>query len=162
MYSLRLRLARPLWKRLAALISTRTPPATDATSYYFGSAREGAAPATRGDLKTTLLPAQRQAINLESAYAASEFTRLQHGHIPYDMDDKWFAFFEEPWLYLHRSWTGFCVYQVRFKRTRDGVRSVESFVNRDPHQYRETDDTRDLLFLKFLLDGYAGRSTEGH
>jgi hypothetical protein len=148
------------WKRLAALVPTKTHSAPDATSYYFSSRREGAGAASRNDWKTTPLPAQRQAINLDRTYAAAEFTRLQQGHVPLDMDDRWFVFYEEPWLYLHRSWTGFCVYQVRFEPTTDEVRCAESLVNRESRQYRMTDDDRDVLFLKFLLDGYAGRPTE--
>ena len=116
-------------------------------------------PATRGDWKTTSLPVQRQALALHRIYSADEFQRLQEGRVPHEMEDKWFVFCEDPWLYLHRSWTGFCVYQVRFERTASGARTAESLVNRDPKQYRGTDE-RDLLLLPLLLDGYAGRPTE--
>ena len=115
--------------------------------------------ATRDDWKTTPLPAQRQVIALDRTYSADEFKRLQEGQIPREMEDKWFSFYEEPWLYLHRSWTGYCVYQVRFQPTASGARTVESLANRDPEQYRGTDE-RDELLLALLLDGYAGRSTE--
>jgi hypothetical protein len=115
--------------------------------------------ATRSDWKTTPLPAQRQAIALERTYSSEEFARLQEGYIPREMEDKWFSFYEEPWLYLHRSWTGYCVYQARFELTASGARPVEMLANRDPQQYRGTDE-RDALLLGLLLDGYAGRPTE--
>jgi 8-oxo-dGTP diphosphatase len=116
--------------------------------------------ATRDDWKTTPLPARREAITLDRTYSANEFERLRAGHIPGRMEDKWFAFFEEPWLYLHRSWTGYCVYQVRFEPAAGGSRVAEALVSRDPEQYRGTDATRDALLLAVLLDRYAGRDTK--
>lgn len=76
------------------------------------------------------------------------------------MEDKWFAFYEEPWLYLHRSWTGFGIYQVRFELTDGGHRVAEILVSRDPRQYTSTDGDADALVLAVLLDGYAGRDTK--
>ena len=116
--------------------------------------------AKRGDWKTTPLPTQRQSIAVARHYSADEFARLRDGVMPREMEDKWFVFYEEPWLYLHRSWTGYCVYQVRFTPIADGVQCVESLANRDAHQYRGTDDTRDALLLGILLDSFAGRPTD--
>ena len=48
------------------------------------------------------LPPAREAIALDRTYTAPEFERLKAGHIPEAMEDKWFVFYEEPWLYLHR------------------------------------------------------------
>jgi hypothetical protein len=105
------------------------------------------------------LPAQRQAISLDRNYSADEFERLRDGVVPREMEDKWFSFYEDPWLFLHRSWTGYCIYQVRFELTASGARAVDALVNRDPQQYRGTDE-RDAILLALLLDGYAGRPTE--
>jgi ADP-ribosyl-[dinitrogen reductase] hydrolase len=52
------------------------------------------------------------------------------------MEDKWFAYYEEPRLYLHRSWTGFLIYRVRFEPEGEGGRAVELEVNEDRGQYR--------------------------
>jgi len=97
---------------------------------------------------------------LDRTYSADEFARIQEGHVPQRMEDKWFAFYEVPWLYLHRSWTGYGVYQVRFEST-DGVdRVAEVLVSRDPEQYRSTDGAFDAIVLAIVLDGYAGRDTQ--
>jgi hypothetical protein len=101
--------------------------------------------ATRHDWKTTPLPAKREAIALDRTYSSAKFERLRAGHVPQDMDDKWFASFEDPWPYLHRSWTGFCVYQVRFEPAGGGVRVAEALVSRNPEQYREMDGIADAL-----------------
>ena len=113
--------------------------------------------ATRDDWETTPLPAARAAVPLDRAYTAAEFERLKAGHVPPEMEDKWFAFYEAPWLYLHRSWTGFGVFQVRFAPAAGGARVAEAWASRDPAQYTETDPARDALLLTALLDGYAGR-----
>jgi 8-oxo-dGTP diphosphatase len=77
------------------------------------------------------------------------------------MEDHWFMFFEDPWFYVHRSWTGFCIYAVRFDLLGDsGARIAEVQVNRDARQYGSTDDVEDILLLTVLLDDRAGRATE--
>jgi hypothetical protein len=116
--------------------------------------------ATRGDWKTAPLPSARKSLLFDGSYTSAEFERIKEGLIPESMDDKWFVFFEEPWLHLHRSWTGFCIYQVRFEPAGEGVRVAEVLANREPDQYGETDDTRDMLMLAVLLDGRAGRQTD--
>jgi hypothetical protein len=116
--------------------------------------------ATRGDWKTTPLPAARKAIPFDRSYTAEEFAWVKEGLVPECMEDKWFVFYEEPWLYFHRSWTGYCVYQLRFEPADSGARVAEVWVSRDAEQYRETDDTRDALLLAVLLDGRAGRENQ--
>jgi 8-oxo-dGTP diphosphatase len=116
--------------------------------------------AARSDWKTLPLPAARRVLSFDGSFTPGQFARIKEGFIPESMDDKWFVFFEEPWLYLHRSWTGFCIYQVRFERAGEDVRVAEVLANRDPEQYRETDDIRDALLLAVHLAGRAGRQTE--
>lgn len=116
--------------------------------------------AKRGDWKTTPLPGARQALPIERTYSRREFERVIEGKVPEQMEDKWFAFYEEPWFYHHRSWTGYCIFQERFERTARGARIVEAWVNRDPEQYRSTDARCDVLLLSLLLDRYAGRPIE--
>jgi hypothetical protein len=115
--------------------------------------------ATRDDWKTTPLPAARASITLDRTYSADEFARIKQGNVPQEMEEKWFAFYEEPWLYLHRSWTGYGIYQVRFEPADGGGRVAGVLVSRDPEQYRSTDGISDALLLAVLLDRYAGRDT---
>jgi hypothetical protein len=37
------------------------------------------------------------------------------------MDDKWFIYFEEPYLFLHRSWTGEPAYRLALSETHQGA-----------------------------------------
>ena len=112
--------------------------------------------ATRKDWKTTTpLPAARASLLLDRVYSIAEFADLKAGLRPRDMGTKWFIFYEEPWLYLHRAWTGHCIFQVRFETTPAGVRVVEALVNRDPKEYAGVDDIQDASLLGILMDRQA-------
>lgn len=111
--------------------------------------------ATRDDWRITPLSSARTSVTLDRTYSRDEFTRIKEGHVPKEMEDKWFVFYEEPWLYLHRSWTGYGIYQVRFEPTDNGIRVAEAIVSRNPNQYQGTDDNSDALLLAMLIDRYA-------
>jgi hypothetical protein len=67
------------------------------------------------------------------------------------MEDKWFIYCEDGWLYLHRSWTGSLIYWIKLDGSSSGVRVVDSWVNRDPEEYKETDIEYDRQMLNFLI-----------
>lgn len=68
------------------------------------------------------------------------------------MEDKWFVYWTDDALYFHRSWTGICVYLVRFARDGDVWKMVTAEVNRNPEQYTETSDERDAEMISYLVD----------
>ena len=105
------------------------------------------------------MPDESQSIALDREYSMKEFDRLRAGMVPQEMEDHWFLYFEEPWLYLHRSWTGFCIYRVRFELAGTRARVAEAIVNRRSDQNRGTADEGGRLAI--LLDTQAGRDTEG-
>jgi hypothetical protein len=115
--------------------------------------------AKREDWQTQPMPAVSAPISVERLYAQDEFDRLIAGVIPEAMEDKWFVFYESPWLYLHRSWTGFCVFQVRFEPVAGGMAIAEALVNRDPNQYTEIDHEHDVAMLATLLASCISRNT---
>ena len=108
--------------------------------------------ATRDRGQTQPLPQARTKLELRRTYTPQEYEQIALGLIPEEMEDKWFIFLEDDCLHLHRSWTGFCTYEVQFAE-RDGQHEiVEAWVSRDPEQYRETDDAFDAAMLLFLID----------
>lgn len=113
-------------------------------------ARIGAKP---GDWKTTPLPATVAVLPYKRTLSAAEFALLQRGLIPEQMEDKWFVVWHDDALWLHRSWTGLCIYRLRFAADADAarVRVVEALVNRDPQQYSTT-EAHDLSTLPWLID----------
>ncbi|AVH66799.1 MULTISPECIES: hypothetical protein [unclassified Nostoc] len=113
--------------------------------------------AKRDDWKTEAMPSASTNITVEKLYLQEEFDRITAGVIPEQMEDKWFIFYEAPWVYLHRSWTGFCIFKVRFEVVGESVKIAEVHVNRDPEQYSNTDHERDASMLSILLDSRARR-----
>ncbi len=108
--------------------------------------------ATRASWKNQRLPDARAPIPYARVFDGNEHARVTKGLVPDQMEDKWFVFYEAPWLFLHRSWTGLCIYAVRLRAEGAGSVVEEAWVNRDPEQYRETDDAHDLALLSFLVD----------
>lgn len=107
--------------------------------------------AKRSDWKTEPLPARNKCLQLVETFTPEEFDKITDGLIPQEMEDRWFIFYEAPFLYLHRSWTGHCIFIVRFESVSEGFRIAEIRVNRDPEQYSQTDDIRDFDLLRNLL-----------
>ncbi|MEH2176554.1 hypothetical protein [Nostoc sp.] len=103
------------------------------------------------------MPSVYKNLTLETVYSQEEFDRIAAGVIPEQMENKWFIFYKAPWLYLHRSWTGFCIFKVRFEVVAENVKIAEVQVNRDPAQYSNTDDKRDASMLAILLDSRSER-----
>lgn len=94
----------------------------------------------------------RANLALATAYSSLEFEHIRRGVAPQEMEDKWEITFEDPWLYFHRSWTGICVYGLRFERSAAGATVGESWVNRDEAQYRSTSIEYDQAMVRFLVD----------
>src|SRR5262245_51086309 len=105
-------------------------------------------PATKSSWETLEPPQLREPLGYERVFDDADADRLREGLLPEAMEDKWFIYFESGWLYLHRSWTGSLIYWLKHDGSPTGVRVAESWVNRDPEQYRETD----LSYDRQLLD----------
>lgn len=108
--------------------------------------------AKRSDWKTEPLPFEHVVIPLVQHFTSEEMTVIRRGVIPEQMEDKWFIYWSDGELFFHRSWTGCCVYVVKFQADKDGFKTVETRVNRDPLQYGETNDGKDKAMISFLID----------
>ena len=104
------------------------------------------------DWKTEALPAKRTTIRLDRVFLPQEMQHIRGGLVPDQMEDKWFIYWKDDTLYFHRSWTGFCIYVVHFAAEGDSWRMLAADVNRDPDQYRETSDARDVEMISYLVD----------
>lgn len=79
-------------------------------------------------------------------FSHEEFTKIKRGFIPKEMENKWFIYYEDGVLYIHRSWTGRGIYQVRFDSTEQGARVVEAAALHVPNPSDEDmDDSVGLL-----------------
>jgi len=82
----------------------------------------------------------------KACFSETQFALICLGHIPADMDDRWFCFFEDPELFIHRSWSSVCVYKVRFARVGNGyvVDEAQVLEGRETPQFS-------VEFLDFLV-----------
>lgn len=98
-------------------------------------------------------------ISLDLAFTARQMRNLRRGFIPLDQDQKWFLYFEDSTLHIHRSWTGYKMFEVVFAVDGDTARARIARVNLDPECYSGTlDEARETLLD--LLQYYA--SDEAH
>jgi len=108
---------------------------------------------------TQPLPPHVARLPLQKSYSPAEFAVLARGWIPKQMEDKWFAYLQEGVLYLHRSWTGICVYRVTFQEEGGYYVMKEALANRDGAQYKNADDDFDAAMLNYLIDWLLGKRT---
>lgn len=110
--------------------------------------------------KLSSLPDAHKELGFRREFTVEEYNRLARGLIPREMEDKWFIFLEADYLYFHRSWTGFLIYQLRFKEEGDKYLVDEALVNRDSTQYKGTDEEYEVALLGFLIDNLLlGKAT---
>ena len=103
--------------------------------------------AEREDWKTKPMPERHDSFIYQRILEKEQMETLKRGHIPREMEDKWFWYMRGDTLYAHRSWTGCCIFRVDFHP--DGKNFVT--VNRDPGQYGSTDIKEDAEKLHELL-----------
>jgi hypothetical protein len=65
----------------------------------------------------------------------AEVEKIRVGSRPEHMDDKWFIYFEDPWLCFHRVPTGRCIWKIHILRSSSDYLVDEILVNGDTEQY---------------------------
>jgi hypothetical protein len=98
------------------------------------------------------LPAERARLVVEREFAQQEYARSACGVVPEQMEDKWFIFLEDTTLFFHRSWTGFCIFQVTLVQQSTTCAIADVLVNRDTAQYSGSTDGYDKQLLLFLIN----------
>jgi hypothetical protein len=108
---------------------------------------------TRFDYKELhRMPVLTVEMHLERIFSDDEFEKLSFGLMPMSMDEKWYMFLEDDWLYFHRSWTGKCIYQLMFEKKGSDYLIKKALVNRDETQYKETDLEHDERLIMFIIE----------
>jgi len=98
------------------------------------------------------MPESRKRLQVEGEFSQEEYEQISRGVIARSMDEPWFVFLEEDWLYFHRSWTGLCIFQCRFEDRGGRYVIAEAWVNRDSNEYGGTDDVHDATLMLKLVD----------
>lgn len=108
------------------------------------------------------MPERRTEIALNLFYNHAAMAKIRKGFMPMVMEEKWFLWFETPCLYFQRSWSGICVYEVRFEEESDGWRAVAAVLNRDARQYTGTDDAIDAREIEMLIHNLLVNGPTSH
>jgi ADP-ribosyl-[dinitrogen reductase] hydrolase len=80
-----------------------------------------------------------------------QFSKVTCGLIPQEMEDKWFIYYENEWLYFHRSWTGNGIYKAKLNKESDGYSITEFWAERNQEKYKNEDDSTDIETFSFLI-----------
>jgi hypothetical protein len=130
------------------------------TTYFVPNVPMRDSAITRSDWKLRKMPKSRAAIRVNRRFSEREMERIKLGFRPEDMDYKWFIFYEGDHLYIHRSWTGYCIYVVDFEKEGEHYIARQLLVNRNPKQYAVSDDSYDEQMVFWLVDiALLGRET---
>ena len=113
--------------------------------------------ASKDNWNTKPMPEMATTLELNQEFSPEDMKLVRNGLIPEEMEDKWFMYYDESenLLYIHRSWTGYCIYIVHFMEKDDGkfvAAKVE--VNRDESQYTCTDDEKDKKNMMSLVGSF--------
>jgi ADP-ribosylglycohydrolase len=90
-------------------------------------------------------------IEINLHFSDKELAKLKKGLIPQQMEDKWFVYYEDDWLYFHRSWTGFGIYKVKLNKEQQGYSIKEFWVERNLEKYKNESDNFDIENFSFLI-----------
>jgi ADP-ribosyl-[dinitrogen reductase] hydrolase len=109
--------------------------------------------AKASDWKTEKMPDKVGILDFQKVYSSEEFDRIKLGLIPKEMEDKWFIYYENHSLNIHRSWTGYHIYQITIQSQEDNTyKVIQTLVNRNKDQYSQQNDEYDVLLIDYLID----------
>lgn len=108
--------------------------------------------AKKENWKTVEFPATFKIVRLDRPVSDPQFEQIKIGFIPQEMEDKWFIYLEDHWLYFHRSWTGYCIFKLRIENKNGDYILTELYINQDKNQYEAEDDLHDINQVENLID----------
>lgn len=100
------------------------------------------------------LPKQKVSIRVDRPFSPAEMEKIKAGFRPDSMDDHWFIYYEKERLYIHRSWSGNCIYVVRFENGEQGWFAREIKANRNPKQYTADSTDYDAKLAFWVIDWF--------
>lgn len=109
-------------------------------------------------LQLPSLPDLHVSVHIYIPITTAEMENVRLGWIPEEMDERWFIYVDEKDVaYIHRSWTGFCIYKIDFAPQQEGWAAVRMTANRNPEEYTNVNIEKDKDMVKTLLLQYLAR-----
>ena len=89
-------------------------------------------------------------------FSEGQYEILKKGLIPEEMEDKWFIYFENNWLYFHRSWTGYGIFKAEIIEEKnnndDKIYKInELYVESNKEYYNSNNGKNELDLLRQLI-----------
>ncbi|WP_345950040.1 hypothetical protein ABDD95_01015 [Mucilaginibacter sp. PAMB04274] len=97
---------------------------------------------------------------LNTKMSDQEYEALVHGFWPKDMEDRWLMYVEAEWVYLHRSWTGHCVFKARVEVHGNLHVLTTLHINRDVSQYKSTNLGADIDEFNSVLNSLISKNLQ--
>lgn len=107
--------------------------------------------AVKSSWRHTPMPQSQILQNFECQLDQVQYESLSFGLVPTDMDDKWFIFMEDNQVFFHRSWTGHCIFSIKFEEKAGTMIAVEAMVNSCQDQYKPINDEVEIRLLRELM-----------
>jgi len=85
--------------------------------------------ATKDSWEIIEMPKNKVVLPINKKYSKDEYNKIMQGFIPKVMEDRWFVYFEDNKLYMHRSWTGYCIYELNFSKEKDSYKITKGYLN---------------------------------
>ena len=98
------------------------------------------------------MPKSYKTIAVNLTFSSEEYSKIQYGLIPHQMEDRWFIYFNKGKLYCHRSWTGGCIYIAHFHSKNEKYILTRIDVNNNKGEYRPQSDFYELKNFNYLVE----------
>lgn len=79
------------------------------------------------------------------------FAKLQMGFIPENMDDRWFVYFDNDWVYLHRSWTGYETFRAKIQTENDCYTIKEFWAETEQGKFNVGSENKNIELFCFVI-----------
>jgi hypothetical protein len=104
-------------------------------------------------------PKLRERISFERTLTDHEFGALSNAPAPQTMDRRWHSVLKGDWLYLIRTWTGFCVFKFKI-RTESPHDVIETWASRDLGEYNHPRPKEEIRALNAAIEAVVHETGE--
>ena len=111
---------------------------------------------TRQDFKKLRhMSEDRIEVDVDRQFTKQEFEKIKLGIRSDDMDQRWNILYEDNGLYMHRRWTGHCIFIGTFEnRPNGGGHLIRLTINGDRNQYQRLDINDDIETMLTIVKSH--------
>jgi hypothetical protein len=112
---------------------------------------------SKSDCPTVDMPELYEVARLDRSLSENEYAALVCGFKPGGSDDRWIMYVQDEWVFLHRSWTGHCIFKLKLEISSGNAILTDMYINRDPEQYRSVNTEADKDEANSILTSLLGK-----